>query len=238
MANTSGSPVSVGYPLSVSAWVNPLNPGTNRAIFNVVNTSTGQRHLFYMGTGDGLLIFSHDGSSFSQGSGATGAVTPGTWAQVGIDIQGTSSRNVIYNGVAGSLDTGTRVVTGLNRVYIGGYNDGTGLVAGFYGSGLIADVGVWNATLTQDEWTSLGARVSPRLVRPQNLVAYWPLFGRVSPTEEDWIGSLPLTASVSPPSNSDHPPLIYPGSHRQTYFGVAAAANFAVYDPLIFGAAM
>lgn len=220
--NTSVAPVSTGYPLSISVLLNTQGSGTNRAIMSLVNTSTAQRHLMYLGTADGVLIFSHDGASFSQGSSATGVLVDGTWNQIGVDIQGDSYRNTVVNGVLGTPDTGTRLVTGLNQVYVGAYNDGSGLVAGFYNFGNIADIGVWNATLTQDEWTSLSKGVSPRLIRPQNLVSYWPMFVRGT-NEEDWFGSVLLTASASAPTGQTvFTPVIYPGSHRPTPFGADA----------------
>jgi hypothetical protein len=41
--------------------------------------------------------------------------------------------------------------------------------------GVIAEVGVWNVALNDSEAASLGKRMSPRLIRPQNLVFYAPL---------------------------------------------------------------
>ena len=60
--------------------------------------------------------------------------------------------------------------------------------------GRIAEGGFWNAQLSSDEWIALGKGASPRLIRPQNLLANWNLFGNNSP-DPDYVGGYDLTLS-------------------------------------------
>lgn len=77
-----------------------------------------------------------------------------------------------------------------------------------YFSGRIAEVGVWDAALTDVEVAILAAGYSPLFVRPQNLVAYWPL---IRDEDQDRVGGYHLTA-YNTPSIATHPPVIYPAS--------------------------
>jgi len=53
-----------------------------------------------------------------------------------------------------------------------------------FAKGKIADVGIWQVILTANEAASLGHCVPPNRVRPESLVAYWPLYGTDSPEPE------------------------------------------------------
>jgi hypothetical protein len=79
-----------------------------------------------------------------------------------------------------------------------------------YFDGLIAEVGIWGAVLTDAEVASLAKGVSPLMVRPQSLVAYYPLYGRGS-TEPDYINGLGLTPTNSPVA-AEHPRAYRPWS--------------------------
>jgi hypothetical protein len=46
---------------------------------------------------------------------------------------------------------------------------------GAYADALIAEVGIWNVALTADEIASLAKSMTCDKVRPQSLVAYFPL---------------------------------------------------------------
>jgi len=63
--------------------------------------------------------------------------------------------------------------------------------------------------LSAGEVAALGAGASPLAVRPQSLVAYWPLYGNVSP-ETDIISGYDMTLYNSPTEADSHPPLSFP----------------------------
>jgi hypothetical protein len=198
--NASAAPIS-NYPFAVSARIRPTGSGTNRTVFCLGKTGTTERHLLYLGTGDGLLAFSGNGGTFGQATDG-GALTAGTWYQVGGQYSTSSSRQAVVNGSLSSSETTSVAISAFDRVYLGAYYN-NGLQANFYGNQDMAEVGVWSAALLQDEWTALGQGVSPLFVRPSALVAYWPLLARSS-AEEDWAGSYALT-NTNAATASDHP---------------------------------
>ena len=49
------------------------------------------------------------------------------------------------------------------------------------GTGDLAEAAVWNVALTDAEVAALARGIHPFLIRPDALVAYWPILGRYSP---------------------------------------------------------
>ena len=73
-------------------------------------------------------------------------------------------------------------------------------------SGMIAEAGIWNVALTAAEVAIVAGGYSPLFVRPESLVAYWPL---IRDEDQDRVGGYDLTA-FNTPTVGDHPPVIYP----------------------------
>jgi hypothetical protein len=70
----------------------------------------------------------------------------------------------------------------------------------------------------------LAAGFSPLFVRPQSLVAYWPL---IRDNDNDIVGGYDMTA-YNTPTVAAHPPVIYPVSPHVTYFAGAAPEGDAL----------
>lgn len=92
-----------------------------------------------------------------------------------------------------------------NSFYIGGWS------SDLYGrwTGRIAEVATWSTILADDEVSMLAKGLSPLVIRPDELTAYWPL---VQDDDIDVLGAHSLTA-VASPTTADHPP-IYHASHQ------------------------
>jgi hypothetical protein len=69
-----------------------------------------------------------------------------------------------------------------------------------YLDGMVAEVAIWSAALTDAEVAILALGYLPLAVRPQSLVAYWRL---IRDTDEDIVGGYSLTA-VNGPSIGAH----------------------------------
>ena len=205
LANTSSSPVT-NYPFSVSARYRPSSSGSNQAILSIGKTGVNDRHLLYViGASDTLAAFSGTGATTGQATGGALAAAASTY-QVGGLFSASNSRRTVLNGALGTANTSTVTVSGFDRIYVGAYY-ANGLQAGFYADGTVSDVGVWNVALGADEWAALGAGMSPLMVRPDALVAHWPLLARAT-DEEPWVGELILTTTGA--TAADHPRIIVP----------------------------
>lgn len=230
LANTGGSPVTA-YPFCVSARFKPAGAGTNRAVLSLGKTGVTDRHLLYAGTADGVLAFSGSGGTFGQSASAA-SMSAGTWYQVGGAFANATSRRAVLNGTLATADTTNVAISGMDRVYVGAYYN-NGLVAGFYGAGDLCDVGVWDVDLTADEWTALGAGVSPLMVRPQSLVAYWPLLARAT-DEEDWTNAARTLTNTNAATAADHPRVIMPAWPARQQSRSATTAYTLTAEPGTF----
>jgi hypothetical protein len=89
---------------------------------------------------------------------------------------------------------------GIDRISIGRLGR---LNPAAYMDGLLAEVAIWNAALSDEEVASLAAGFSPLLVKPENLVVYVPLVRTI----QDVVGGLGFTATGT--VVAEHPPKIF-----------------------------
>lgn len=158
-------------------------------------------------------------------SGTTNLVT-GTWYSLGgvVDING----DTITPYLNGTAEGGGAVTFG-NTTWTNGTPTGTDKISDA-GTGTVqqldgqcCEVAIWNVALNAGEMLALSKGFSAALIRPQSLVFYMPLIGRVSP-ELDWMRSKTGTITGSCPQ-ADHPRIIYAQRNEIRKFGTTAAAG-------------
>jgi hypothetical protein len=186
-------------PFTISAIINPVTQNVNRAIVSFDSPAgiTAGRQTMFAGSTNLLQIQSlTNGSNFASGFTDNTVVInvfnhcTGRWAA-------TNSRQPILENVVGTENTSNFFVT-FNRLQIG-VRQGNSLEN--YMNGRIAEVAIWNVSLTNDEATSLYRGFKPSRVRPQSLVYYVPLLrNRVEVRT-----GLELSVSTSAPQPADHP---------------------------------
>lgn len=130
-------------------------------------------------------------------------VTANTWHHA-CSVSETTAARIYLDGVAGGDVTystptfGTATYFTLGKVSSVQYLDGA-----------VAHVAVWNVSLNAAEAAALAAGVSPLLVRPASLIAYYPLGGFHGDNDNDLVGGYHLTPYNSP-TFTDQRPIIYP----------------------------
>ena len=105
-------------------------------------------------------------------NGAT--VTANVWNHYAGVFASGASRTPYTNGVAGSENTTSVASITPTFTNIGAFYAETGTAIQLF-DGLIAEVGIWNTTLTAAEIASLADGMTCDKVRPQSLVFYAPL---------------------------------------------------------------
>jgi hypothetical protein len=140
---------------------------------------------------------------------STEPVTVNTWNHaLGEYISG-SSRKIWSNGIGEAEETTavTDMDSVLDNFSIGAILDAT---ASSFLDGSAAECAIWSSgSFTAAERLTLAAGFSPLFVRPQDLIAYWPL--RTVDDLTDWVGGLTLTVNGTPTTDfNGHPPIIYP----------------------------
>ena len=217
------SAVVATQPLTMAAWFNSDDATITQAILSVVDKDDASKmHFLEIAgavAGDPVRMASIVAGSPSYAASTTG-YTANTWFHAAGVVSASNARAAYINGGSKGTDaTEEDPLLVLDRTSIGRLGDST---PSQYFSGSIAEVAVWDIALTDNEIIVLSKGFSPLFVRPQNLVAYWPLIGNYSP-ETDIVGAnnLTLTGTVV---KANHPRIIYPSSPQIRRFTTAAAA--------------
>ena len=222
LANASA--VATGPPFSVSLWFTVPDLDNNYVMFSLANSASEQDYFALLVNGgvagDYVNLTARDAPTPTH-CRTTISTSADTWTHaLGVAID-TDDRACYING--GGKGTSAINVTpaSIDRMAIGVFYDSS-LVS--YMAGKIAEVAVWNVALTDADAAILAKGYSPLLVRPQSLVAYWPL---IRDTDDDIVGGYSMTP-VNSPTVAAHPRVLYPIG---PYMVPAAAAIAALRIP-------
>lgn len=203
---SNSNAVRNAYPLSISAWFNSDDDTITQGLVALADNNSSRRVTLNITNGNNVYV-SDVGSSARTATTST-TWTANTWHHAGGVFVSTTERSVFLDG--GGKDTTTissGQTWGMDTTYIGVNENGATVTLYQYMSGSIAEVGIWNVELTDAEIAILALGYSPLLIRPQSLVAYWPLIGRTSP-EIDIVGGYDMTLNNGP-TTAAHPPILY-----------------------------
>jgi hypothetical protein len=216
--------VVTGYPFTLAAWVKPgVNGLENDFVLSLSDVSENavyQAIVLGGGTvGDEGKVLAVSRNTTLAAAKTSAAMSADTWNHAaGVFSSATSRAAYLNGGNKGTETTNITFAAGIDTTAIGRLSRPTP-AAYFHGS--CAEAGVWAAALSDEEIAALAAGLSPLQVRPQSLVAYWPLFARAT-NEEDWVGGNTLT--VTGATAADHPRIIYP-AWPEIILSAAAAAD-------------
>ncbi len=214
------------FPFTVSGWFKTNSATTNQSLFWIGDKDDAQdwNAIIVAGnvTDDPLRVFSHDHGLATGTATTTNFYVANKWHHAAGTFVSQIRRRCYLDGDVGNRgNDGTDI--GSARIWdsmaIGSHRDSS---PGAPFDGLIADVGMWDVELSEDEIESLAAGYSPQLIRPQNLVAYWPMHGRGN-TMLDPVGGFNMTLTGAPQID-DHPRIILP-SRPRLFLPVAAVAG-------------
>lgn len=132
-----------------------------------------------------------------------------TWHHAAAVFASSTSRTAYLDGGNSGSNTTSITPSGVDTTTIGA----TGIGASAYGQyldGMVAESGIWSAALTDAEIAALAKGYTPLEIRPDALVAYWPLGGHYGQFDIDsWKNQYGVTPSGSP-TWAEHPRVIYP----------------------------
>jgi hypothetical protein len=215
-----------GTPLTLACFVRGNdNPASGISAMSIAD-SGGDLDYHYIalsGPGGGQVGFCGSRRGGTLDYGIAGSWTLNQWHHLGGVFASSTSRTGYLDGVGGTPNTTSITPTGLDKTGIGAIVRST-LANPF--SGDIAEVAVWNIDLTDDEMAALAAGFCPLLIRPGNLVAYWPLIRGL----KDRMGGYDLTASGT--TVSPHCRVIYPTGIWVPSFSVSADLSINIYDSI------
>lgn len=174
---TTNNNLSFSNPITISCWVNLVTNTGFPTLVSIQGANAYTDSIILFIRADLTLCLACAGGPLYQARQSVVAAT-GTWFHAAGVVSSVSSRTVYYNYSNSGTNTSTIGVPSLSRVVVGA-DFGGGAWEGFM-NGSIAEVGIWNAALTNPEILSLSRGISCRNIRPQNISFYSPLIRNLS----------------------------------------------------------
>jgi hypothetical protein len=170
--SSASSPVA-GVPITLACWARLDTVATgNRVLISVGEATSPSHRVVLLNTGTQMSAQSV-GSADVRAQSSGGAVAAGTTYHFVALFESTTFRVIYINGVRAASNSSTSTLNTLNDVLIGARRSGT--TAGLFMGGMLAEVGIWNTALTDDQIASLSTGMTCEKVSPQSLVFYAPL---------------------------------------------------------------
>ncbi len=196
-----------GNPVTIAGWIYPANL-TNTFCLALVGAAAGA-------TGHGLLLdgantYGHGAARVvalpgtgNQTAGSASAVaSANTWNHIALTASANNNRQAWLNGVTGTANTTSVTPASWNHTDVGAINIGSIL---YPLNGRCAEVSMWDVALSAAEMLSLAKGCPPLLIRPNNLVRYWPIYGAGTETCRISGNTLTVTGTMA---KAEHPPTL------------------------------
>lgn len=222
---STATPIT-GTPMTLACWAYQVTSANwERSLINVCRSynSHNQWRLSAGYSSYRVVAIANDTTQTSYASSATD-IPANAWFHAAAVFSSSTSRYAYLNGVPGTQNTTSRAPTGVNRIGLG--INGSSLVGNASDNQYIAEACIYGTALSTGEIEQLARGYSPLLVRPQDLVAYWPLVrGDGSGNEPDVIGGYTLTETGTVGVQTHVPKLILP--RRSQRYMWAPAPTFS-----------
>jgi len=205
-------------PITMACWFRPANITVAKGLVSV-STAAGNAG-WQLGESQNAGCGVQESSINGGGGSAVGqklGVIAGAWQHMAAVFSGASSRTAYLNAIAGTVETTSISVSGVNRTNIGARY---AVTVGGFAAGDIADAAIWNVALTANELASLYQGVRPTSIRAESLAFYTPLDDRW--TYERKCGL--ILSDVGPTGSSEDPPFLQKPRRKYFLFGATASS--------------
>jgi hypothetical protein len=200
--------VLTAMPATIVCWAKTPNLGVSRTLVGVSNSAsaiTNNSLILGVQVGNGVQAVTGDGAGANTCISST-QITINTWFHAAAVFASATDRRSFLNGGGKGTDANSRTPSGMNRTNIGVSEQGT---IGRAWDGDIADAAIWNIALSDADVLALSKGVSPLLMHPEALVAYWPLIGNNSP-ENNFKSNANAGTVIGTLTKSVHPRIFMP----------------------------
>ena len=173
----ASAPVTT-MPLTMACWFNSTNTTTPQALICINATASANRYTMSARgdlAGDPIRIAAVGTTGSGVSADTTSGYSSGVWTHSCGVFTSSTSRTAYINGGSSLTNTTNVAVVGIIQASIGAQRYNLFPSGTSFTTGLIAEVGIWNAALTAAEIASLAKGMTCDKVRPQNLVFYAPL---------------------------------------------------------------
>lgn len=195
----------------MGCWFYPNNATSAGIIMAMTDPGSGGDRLALIAQGNvggdplRLLVDEASTSTYDSSSG----YSANTWHHA-LGVMTSSTQAVYLDGTNKGTGTDSYGSLTITDSYIGAWSR-LGLGVANHFDGRITHAAFWDVALTDAEAALLGAGISPLFIRPQSLVAYYPLYGHYSP-EVDYMGGQDMSVSGASGASVLGPPVYMPSS--------------------------
>ena len=229
LENTTTPPITA-VPFTMACWFNG-DDDTKRHNLMDISSGDGSNYIYLAAT----EAITHNNVMRLRIRGATAfnVQTTARWSELGsghgvwqhaCGTGGTGNNDwaCFLNGTNKETSTASATPASLSQLALGRRQ---AAAPSAYLSGSIAEAAIYNVVLSDSEIAALASGFSPLLIRPQSIVAYWPLVRN----DNDLVGTWNLTA-FNTPSFSDHPGTIYPTKPNVVSFASKQLKDFSGFE--------
>lgn len=213
-------------PLTFHCWYYSTDMASVQMLMalNNLGSTSGNYLLMLRGdlAGDPARIYksSDSGAQFAAANTTT-SYSNGAWGTACGLFASTTLRSVVVNAGGSAVNGSTVSDPTPDSFTLGVAESSSGFSS--YANCAIAFPAVWNVSLSADEITALYKGAHPFTIRPDALVAFWPLDEKTGGAR-DIVGGYDLTASASAPTWVPDPPVLVRRPRRsQVWMGGAVA---------------
>ena len=232
--------VITDYPFSMGCWFKAADITSDFPLMWIGDKDSGNHFCYLAARGDiggnPVRAFTHFYEVTPEGAAAracdsSSGYSADTWHHaLGVFTNNLSRTCYLDGGSSNETTSQAADISQHDRTAIGAHRDSSPT----YNSAevLIAEAAYWSASLNASEAAALGAGISPRQIRPQSLVAYYPLWGTHSPEIDLTSGGNSLT--VTGATKANHAPVVpysrkwWPGSSLASVSSVSIALTGTV----------
>lgn len=187
----AATPQPVNVPFTLACFFRAADAGPYRTLLFAYNQAGGPHHWLFLSDG-----YVHAQTKWAGTGSTSRPYTPNAWSHACAVFAASNERRVYLDGGSQGTDRGNAAWEACDRI--------TALDTPFYTApllgGAIAEAAVWLAALGEAEIAALAGGACPPRIRPNSLIAYWPLGGHFGPRLVDrWKQrrDLALSGSVS-----------------------------------------
>ena len=169
-------------PLTLAAWFNADTITANYVLLSVAGSTVNNSFaLIAAGAASGDPVQAQTrvtvGTATTNASSAGGGFSANTWTHGAAVFSAGNSRLAYRNGVAGTTETTSLTMSGIDTTGVGVRPGSTR--ANFH-DGEIMEAAIWNVALDAGEINALAKGYKPTQVRPSALVFYAPLIREIA----------------------------------------------------------
>jgi hypothetical protein len=203
----NGNAAVTAVPLTMACWFNSIDIASAQSLITIGSSGTSDLVALRANgnvANDPVRLYTIVGGAGISVSTTTG-YSASTWHHACAVMVAPDDWFVLIDGDNKGSSSATRNLANLDTTTIGSH-----MYSGardYYMDGAIAEAAVWNAALSDAEAAVLAAGYSPLFVRPQNLIAYWPL---IRDEDQDRVGGYDMTPAGEPTIATHVPKVIYP----------------------------